>query len=83
MVDSTPRRRGRTPAPSVAEIRAGARARGWPSRPRGLRPRGVYGSHDGLAHNPTVLHVLADRLAQSERRWGPFTPGVLVRNAYP
>jgi pimeloyl-ACP methyl ester carboxylesterase len=43
----------------------------------------VHGSHSGLAHNPTVLHVLADRLAQSEHHWRPFTPGPLVRHLYP
>ena len=43
----------------------------------------VYGSHYGLAHNPAVLHVLADRLAQPEHRWRAFAPGVLVRHAYP
>lgn len=43
----------------------------------------VYGSHYGLAHNPTVLHVLADRLAQPEGRWRAFSPGSLVRHVYP
>lgn len=43
----------------------------------------VYGSHYGLAHNPTVLHLLADRLAQPDRQWRPFAPGPLVGHAYP
>lgn len=43
----------------------------------------VHGSHYGLAHNPTVLHVLADRLAQPEHVWRPFTPSALVRHLYP
>lgn len=43
----------------------------------------VYGSHSGLGHNPTVLHLLADRLAQSEQHWRPFSPGLLLRHAYP
>ena len=43
----------------------------------------VHGSHSGLAHNPTVLHLLADRLAQPEGRWRPFAPGPLVRHLYP
>ena len=43
----------------------------------------VHGSHSGLAHNPTVLHVVADRLAQRERSWRPFRPGPLVRHLYP
>jgi pimeloyl-ACP methyl ester carboxylesterase len=43
----------------------------------------VWGSHSGLAHNPTVLHVVADRLARPERSWQPFRPGLLVRHLYP
>jgi dienelactone hydrolase len=43
----------------------------------------VHGSHHGLAHNPTVLHLLADRLAQPEHRWRPFRPGPLVGHLYP
>jgi pimeloyl-ACP methyl ester carboxylesterase len=45
--------------------------------------REVHGSHCGLVNNPTVLHLLADRLAQPERQWRPFTPGPLVRHLYP
>lgn len=43
----------------------------------------VRGSHSGLAHNATVLHLLADRLARPERSWKPFAPGLLVRHLYP
>lgn len=43
----------------------------------------VHGSHSGLASNPTVLHLLADRLAQPEHRWRPFAPGPLLRHLYP
>ncbi len=43
----------------------------------------VFGSHHGLGHNPTVLHLLADRLAQPEQGWKPFVPGRLVSGAYP
>jgi pimeloyl-ACP methyl ester carboxylesterase len=43
----------------------------------------VHGSHSGLAHNPLVLHLLADRLAQPEGSWRPFRPGLLVRHLYP
>lgn len=43
----------------------------------------VRGSHLGLAHNPTVMHLIADRLARPERAWRPFTPGLLVRHLYP
>ena len=34
----------------------------------------VAGSHLGLGFNPFVLWVVADRLAQPEGRWQPFTP---------
>ncbi|HYO39337.1 MAG TPA: hypothetical protein VER39_06750 [Nocardioidaceae bacterium] len=43
----------------------------------------VRGSHFGLAHNPTVLHLLADRLGAAEGEWRPFRPGPLVRHLYP
>lgn len=43
----------------------------------------VRGSHSGLVNNPTVLHLLADRLARPERSWRPFAPGPLVRHLYP
>jgi pimeloyl-ACP methyl ester carboxylesterase len=32
----------------------------------------VRGSHLGLGHNPAVLVVVADRLAQPEQAWTPF-----------
>ena len=32
----------------------------------------VAGSHLGLGHNPQVLWVIADRLAQAEHHWQPF-----------
>jgi len=32
----------------------------------------IIGSHSGMAHNPLVYHVLADRLAQPEGEWRPF-----------
>jgi pimeloyl-ACP methyl ester carboxylesterase len=34
----------------------------------------VVASHIGLGHNPAVLHVVADRLAQPAGTWTPFTP---------
>jgi len=43
----------------------------------------VFSSHLGLGHNPTVLHLLADRLAQPKQGWKPFVPGRLVGHAYP
>jgi len=32
----------------------------------------IIGSHAGMAHNPVVFYVLADRLAQREGQWRPF-----------
>ncbi len=32
----------------------------------------IVGSHSGMAMNPAVFHVIADRLAQPEGRWQPF-----------
>ncbi|MCZ6616694.1 MAG: alpha/beta fold hydrolase, partial [Gammaproteobacteria bacterium] len=32
----------------------------------------IIGSHSGMAMNPTVLNVIADRLAQPEGHWRPF-----------
>ncbi len=32
----------------------------------------VHGSHTGLVVNPTVLHAIADRLAQAEGQWRRF-----------
>ena len=43
----------------------------------------VKGSHLGLAVNPTVLWLLADRLAQAEGSWRPFRPPPLPRPCYP
>jgi hypothetical protein len=35
----------------------------------------VHGSHIGLLHNPAVLYVVADRLAQPQGGWQPFDLG--------
>jgi pimeloyl-ACP methyl ester carboxylesterase len=43
----------------------------------------VRGSHLGLATNPAVLWLLADRLAQPEARWRPFRPPLLLRPLFP
>jgi hypothetical protein len=43
----------------------------------------VYASHIGLGHNPTVLLVVADRLAQPEGQWAPFSPPRLLAGLYP
>ncbi|MEM9036593.1 MAG: alpha/beta fold hydrolase [Actinomycetota bacterium] len=47
----------------------------------------VIGSHIGLLHNPAVLHVVADRLAQPAGEHEPFEPprwarGVIRRGPY-
>ena len=34
----------------------------------------VNASHLSLGHNPAVLHVVADRLAQPVGTWAPFSP---------
>jgi pimeloyl-ACP methyl ester carboxylesterase len=43
----------------------------------------VYGSHCGLGHNPAVLVAIADRLAQPEGEWRPFTPPRALRHLFP
>lgn len=40
---------------------------------------GVPGSHAGLGHNPAVLWIIADRLAQQEGKWRPFDKSGLKR----
>lgn len=39
----------------------------------------VVASHFGMAVNPFVLYVVADRLAQTEDDWRPFDPNPLTR----
>jgi pimeloyl-ACP methyl ester carboxylesterase len=34
----------------------------------------IAGSHSGLGFNPLVLKIVADRLAQPEGQWRPFSP---------
>ncbi|MEH6581483.1 MAG: alpha/beta hydrolase [Halioglobus sp.] len=45
----------------------------------------VPGSHTGMTHNPLVLHIIADRLAQAEQEWRPFdasgVPDILLKTA--
>ncbi len=43
----------------------------------------VPASHAGLGVNPLVLYALADRLAQPEGDWRPFTPRGRWRRLYP
>jgi pimeloyl-ACP methyl ester carboxylesterase len=43
----------------------------------------VRGAHAGLGHNPAVLWVLADRLAQPEGTWRPFVAPAVLRPLFP
>lgn len=43
----------------------------------------VRGSHLGLVANPAVLYLLADRIAQVEGEWAPFSPRPPLRHLYP
>ena len=43
----------------------------------------VRGSHSGLGHNPAVLIVVTDRLAQPEGEWRPFRPRPGLGRLYP
>ena len=43
----------------------------------------VRGSHLGLGHNPAVLVVVADRLAQPIGQWSPFRPPRWARRWLP
>ncbi|MEX5720774.1 esterase/lipase family protein [Geodermatophilus maliterrae] len=43
----------------------------------------VRGSHLGLAHNPAVLWLLADRLGTAEGAWKPFRPPLALRPFFP
>ena len=43
----------------------------------------VRGSHLGLAHNPAVLWLLADRLAQREGEWRSFQAPLALRPLFP
>ena len=43
----------------------------------------VHGSHSGLGVNPAVLVAVADRLAQREGQWKPFSPPCGARALFP
>jgi len=43
----------------------------------------VRGSHVGLGHNAAALLVVADRLAQPEGTWAPFSPPARARRMFP
>jgi alpha-beta hydrolase superfamily lysophospholipase len=44
---------------------------------------GVHASHLGMGHDPAVLWLVADRLAQTREGWAPFTPPARLRLLYP
>ncbi|MGY1699784.1 esterase/lipase family protein [Geodermatophilus sp. SYSU D00766] len=44
---------------------------------------GVHASHLGMGHDPAVLWLVADRLAQTRDGWAPFTPPARLRFLYP
>jgi len=75
----------RVPATSVYSRADGVVA--WPKCRYGFGPRResveVYGSHLGLAHNPAVLWLLADRLGQRDGAWKPFRPPRSLRPLFP
>ncbi|MGE5336186.1 MAG: esterase/lipase family protein [Gemmatimonadota bacterium] len=52
---------------------------GDPARHENIR---VFGSHVGLGFNALVMYIVADRLAQPEGRWQPFTPPGVWGNLY-
>ncbi|EID11478.1 hypothetical protein MXEN_15572 [Mycobacterium xenopi RIVM700367] len=43
----------------------------------------VIGSHFGYGHNPAVIWVVADRLAQARGTWAPFRPPAVLRPLFP
>jgi pimeloyl-ACP methyl ester carboxylesterase len=43
----------------------------------------VRGAHIGLGHNPSVIWAVADRLAQRDGEWRPFTPPKMLEFCYP
>jgi pimeloyl-ACP methyl ester carboxylesterase len=43
---------------------------------------GVHASHLGMGHDPAVLWLVADRLAQTREGWQPFTPPARLRLLY-
>jgi pimeloyl-ACP methyl ester carboxylesterase len=42
----------------------------------------VFGSHTGLGFNAIVMRIVADRLAQPEGHWRPFTPQGVAGRLY-
>jgi len=60
---------------------------GWSSCRYDVGPRResveVRASHLGLAQNPAVLWLLADRLGEKEGKWRPFRPPLPLRPLFP
>jgi pimeloyl-ACP methyl ester carboxylesterase len=71
-------RRPRLPVPATAVYTRTDGVVPWQSCVESDGPRResieVRGSHSGLGHNPAVLLTIADRLAQRDGTWSPFTP---------
>lgn len=42
----------------------------------------VRGSHTGLGHNPQVVWIVANRLAQAESNWQPYKQNELEKNQF-
>lgn len=42
----------------------------------------VRGSHSGLGHNPLVVWIIANRLAQAESNWQPYQNDGLVKSKF-
>ena len=43
----------------------------------------VRGAHIGLGHNASAVWAVADRLAQRDGEWAPFTPPPAMAWCYP
>ena len=68
--------RGALSVPSTAVFSRGDGVVSWRTCVEETSPTSesveVVGSHSGLGHNPAVLWIVADRLAQPEGSWRPF-----------
>ena len=43
----------------------------------------VTASHIGMGHHPAAIYAVADRLAQAEGTWRPFSPPAFLQGAFP
>ncbi len=75
----------RVPASSVYTRADGIVHWSWCTYPPRQRRENVEvrGSHLGLAHNPAVLWLLADRLGMPETAWKPFRAPLALRPFFP